>query len=121
MRARRVGGFTALCRYLTPYVLAVVLYLPWLPSAVEQVTHNALPALKETMNLNEIGSIFSVLITGLNGSRLPSCVTVILIAMLALIITRAIRLHDAWRLRQNDETRAARNTLGTLAFSPSRR
>lgn len=85
MRARRVGGFTALRRYLTPYVLAVVLYLPWLPSAVDQVTHNALPTLKETMNLNELGSIFSVLITGLNGSRLPSCVTVILIAMLALI------------------------------------
>ena len=116
MRARRVGGFTALRRYLTPYVLAVVLYLPWLPSAVDQITHNALPALKETMNLNELGSIFSVLITGLNGSRLPSCVTVILIAMLALIITRTIRLHDAWRLRQNDETRAARNALGTLAF-----
>lgn len=116
MCARSVGGFTALRRYLTPYVLAVVLYLPWLPSAVDQITHNALPALKETMNLNELGSIFSVLVTGLNGSRLPSCVTVILIAMLALIITRAIRLHDAWRLRQNDETRAARNALGTLAF-----
>lgn len=116
MCARRVGGFTALRRYLTPYVLAVVLYLPWLPSAIDQVAHDALPALKETMNLNELGSIFSVLVTGLNGSRLPSCVTVILIAMLALIITRAIRLHDAWRLRQNDETRAARNALATLAF-----
>lgn len=116
MRARRVGRFTALRRYLAPYALAVVLYLPWLPSAIDQVTHNALPALRGTMNLNELGSIFSVLVTGLDGSRLPACLTLALIASLALIIVRAIRLHDAWRLWQDDNTRSARNALGILAL-----
>ncbi|MBW3094203.1 glycosyltransferase family 39 protein [Bifidobacterium sp. 64T4] len=116
LRARHVGRFAALRRYLAPYLLAVMFYLPWLPSAIDQITHNALPALKGTLNLNELGSVFSVLVTGLNGSRLPSCVTVVLVAMLALIITRAIQLHDAWRLRQDDDTRAARDALGTLAF-----
>lgn len=81
-------------RMLLPYMLAVALYIPWIPSAVGQVAAPSLPPLKETMNLGELVSVFSILTTGIDAIRLTSGLTVVLLAMLALLVSGSWRLHD---------------------------
>lgn len=91
---RRHGHARRFPRMLIPYALAVALYIPWIPSAVGQFASSALPPLKETMNLSELTSVFSILTTGFDAKRLTSGMTVALLAMLAVLIAGSSRLRD---------------------------
>ena len=91
---RRHGHARRFPRMLIPYALAVALYIPWIPSAVGQFASSTLPPLKETMNLSELTSVFSILTTGFDAKRLTSGMTVALLAMLAVLIAGSSRLRD---------------------------
>lgn len=108
---RRHGHTRRFPRMLIPYALAVALYIPWIPSAVGQFASSALPPLKETMNLSELTSVFSILTTGFDAKRLTSGMTVALLAMLAVLIARSSRLRDTAgsTVRSGMEPSAARS------------
>ena len=108
---RRHGHARRFPRMLIPYALAVALYIPWIPSAVGQFASSALPPLKETMNLSELTSVFSILTTGFDAKRLTSGMTVALLAMLAVLIAGSSRLRDTAgsTVRSGMEPSAARS------------
>lgn len=85
--------------WLIAYIAAVVLYIPWIPFAVGQMQHSALPWTTTSLNVTMFGRLFTTLLTGIDGDRLGAALTLIIALVVVMWVLAALRRHDTWRSR----------------------
>ena len=84
-------------RWLAAYALAVILYLPWLPHAIDQFRHNVLPSLKGMFGPGRLAELVTAWLTGLDASHLTGFVTLGLLAVAGVLLWSRPRVAAAWR------------------------
>lgn len=96
LHTRRRGDASS-WRWLAAYALAVVLYLPWLPHAIDQFRHNVLPSLKGMFGPGRLAELVTAWLTGLDASHLTGFVTLGLLAVAGVLLWSRPRVAAAWR------------------------
>lgn len=80
-------------QWIFVYAFAMVLFLPWLPIAIGQVTHNRLPHLSSTFNLEAILSLLTVQLTGFDSGHVNALASLWLLILIVVLIRKRIRTN----------------------------
>ena len=80
--------------WLFAYGFAVILYLPWLPTAIAQLRNPALPQLTGYFNVSTMLSLLTILVTGLDSKRVTAGLSLLLIVLFSCLIACRWRLSD---------------------------
>lgn len=58
-------------RWVFVYVFSVILYVPWMPFLINQMSHPALPPVTRQLNMAQMASIYSAMMVGLPEKNIP--------------------------------------------------
>lgn len=96
------------------YIIAVILFLPYLPTFIYQYTHSALPGVGELMNLTHIGELASMILIYTPEWTVSQWASLGII----IVLTLMTYLIDRVRRQMNSSGRRSLGFLLCLAFVP---
>lgn len=80
-------------RWVFVYVFSVILYVPWMPFLINQMSHPALPPVTRQLNMAQMASIYSAMMVGLPEKNIPALVSLILMCIVAGIAVLLAKFH----------------------------
>lgn len=80
-------------RWIFVYVFSVVLYTPWMPFLLNQMSHPGLPLVTRQLNMAQMASIYSAMMVGLPEKNIPALVSLILLCIVTGVAVLLAEFH----------------------------